>query len=72
MNIPHSWVGVALSIYDEEAVTVPKLYRRIFDIKVWVAGGCSPPFTILQLKKIKSNKIFNANLLYLLAPNSLV
>lgn len=71
MNIPHSWAGVALSIYDEEAVTVPNLYRRIFGMSEEVMWGYTLLITILQLKKIKSNKIFNSNLLYLLTPNSL-
>ena len=56
MNIPHSWVGRSILFFEREATTVPNLYRRIFDINERQQGECTPPSTILQLKKIKSNR----------------
>jgi len=71
MNIPHSWVGRSILFFERKATTVPNLYRRIFGMSEGVMWDYTLPITILQLKKIKSNKIFNTNLLYLLTPNTL-
>lgn len=53
MNIPHSWVGVALSLYEEAAATVPKLYRRIHGIEGGAAGGCAPPCAYIAIEENK-------------------